>query len=142
MRTDPPHPLPAPEPVRSGAPDLLGITLVHRAMRGDARALAEAMARFADGTEVCTPDRAAAVRGHLHEICDVIHHHHRAEDDVLWPVLERSASSAVELAGLTDDHAALDPVLDRIRVAAAANGWRLSGRACELGHRCGLRRVN
>ncbi|SHM94020.1 hemerythrin domain-containing protein [Cryptosporangium aurantiacum] len=102
----------------STKPDLLGIGLIHRAMRGDVRALAATAATFAEGRERCTPRRARFLRAHLDEVCDAIHHHHRAEDDVLWPALERSAGGAVELAGLTADHAELDPVLDRIRAAA------------------------
>ncbi|MGW4369257.1 hemerythrin domain-containing protein [Nocardia takedensis] len=39
--------------------------------------------------------RAAAVADYLTDLCDSIHHHHSAEDEVLWPVLERSVGAHV-----------------------------------------------
>jgi len=97
-----------------------GLLLAHRAMLRDldrCAALAEGLA--ASGTEL-DRKRAAAIAGYLTDFCDSIHHHHSAEDDVLWPVLERAAGPHVDLTELADDHSALDPKLARIRSGAAA----------------------
>ncbi|WP_238007873.1 hemerythrin domain-containing protein [Dactylosporangium sp. AC04546] len=101
-------------------PDLLGITINHRSMRGDARRFAELVRGIAAGTTPNPPSRARAIQKYLMTLLDGIHHHHRAEDEVLWPVLERVAGAEVDLAELTDDHAQLDPLLDRLRAEAAA----------------------
>lgn len=103
-------------PTRQG--DLLGITLGHRAMCADTRRLADLAARIVRGEERVDSPRAVALARWIGRVADEIHHHHEAEDDVLWPVLERWAGDRVDLAALTDDHAALDPLLARIREAA------------------------
>nr|WP_221382294.1 hemerythrin domain-containing protein [Actinoplanes polyasparticus] len=95
-----------------------GLLLAHRAMLRDLDRLAELTDRL---TAARTGrKRATATAGYLTDFCDSIHHHHSAEDEVLWPVLERSAGAHVDLTELTDDHAVLDPKLARIRAGAAA----------------------
>ncbi|MFC5137707.1 hemerythrin domain-containing protein [Actinomycetospora rhizophila] len=98
--------------------DLLGITLGHRAMCADSRRLADLAARVVDGTERVDRTRAVAIARWVGRLADEILHHHEAEDDVLWPVLEARAGDRVDLAALTDDHAALDPLLVQVRAAA------------------------
>jgi hypothetical protein len=93
--------------------DLLAITLGHRAMCADARRLADLAARLVTGEERLDRPRGAALARWIDRLADEIHHHHEAEDDVLWPVLERWARDRVDLAALTDDHAALEPLLAR-----------------------------
>src|SRR5690349_13478011 len=92
-----------------------GLLLAHRVMLKDLDRLAELTA----GVRTVNPKRAKAIAAYLDDMCDSIHHHHSAEDDVLWPVLERSAGAHVDLTELTDDHAVLDPKLTRIRGGAA-----------------------
>ncbi|WP_234711847.1 hemerythrin domain-containing protein [Mycolicibacterium setense] len=113
-------------PSHSGdpAPDLLGITLAHRAMLADLRRLTELAAAVRDRDVICTPGRARAIARYLEWLCDSIHHHHTTEDTVVWPVIRASAGNHVDLSELTDDHAALDPRLDQLRARAAA--FRLS----------------
>ncbi|WP_433065521.1 hemerythrin domain-containing protein [Dactylosporangium sp. CS-033363] len=106
--------------MKNSAPNLLGITINHRSMRGDARRFADVTRAIADGLIPATPARAKAIHRYLTSLCDGIHHHHQAEDDVLWPVLQATAGAEVDLAELTDDHAQLDPLLDRIRQQSAA----------------------
>ncbi|MGI5184619.1 hemerythrin domain-containing protein [Dactylosporangium sp. CA-152071] len=101
-------------------PNLVGITVNHRSMRGDARRFAALLRDVADGRTANTPARAKAIAGYLETLCDGIHHHHQAEDDVLWPVLEASAGAEVDLRELTEDHRQLDPLLDAIRRDARA----------------------
>ena len=104
-------------------PDLLGITLGHRAMGRAARRLAELAARIRSGEDRVDRRRATALASWIRRLSTEIHHHHEAEDDVLWPVLERCAGDRVDLAALTDDHAALDPLLARVVEAADAADW-------------------
>lgn len=98
-------------------PDTLGMRLAHRAMLRDAARLPALLQHLS--AAAVAPARARAVAGYVEDFCDSIHHHHSAEDDVLWPVLAASAGTHVDLAELSDDHAALDPLLDRIRAGAA-----------------------
>ncbi|WP_248964743.1 hemerythrin domain-containing protein [Sphaerisporangium perillae] len=104
----------------TGTPDVLGIRIAHRAMRGDVRRLAVTMAEVAGGRQPCDQARAAAIAGFVTKLCESIHHHHTTEDTVMWPVLERSAGAEVDLSDLTDDHAELDPLLNEVHTAAVA----------------------
>ncbi|WP_250038216.1 hemerythrin domain-containing protein [Paractinoplanes maris] len=97
-----------------------GLLLAHRAMLRDLDRLAGLTERLVAGGTRLEPKRAAAIADYLTDFCDSIHHHHSAEDEVLWPVLERAAGAHVDLTELTDDHAVLDPKLARVRSGAAA----------------------
>ncbi|MDV3126617.1 hemerythrin domain-containing protein [Mycobacterium sp. 21AC1] len=105
-------------------PDLTGITLAHRAMVTDVGRVAALTTAFADGRRTCAPNQARAVARYVALLCDSIHHHHTTEDQVLWPVIESVTSNSVDLTELTEDHAALDPELDRLRELSA--GFRLN----------------
>jgi len=105
-------------------PDLLGITLAHRAMLVDLLRLTELAKAVRDRDVICSPGRARAISQYIEMLCDSIHHHHTTEDEVLWPVIAASVGSHVELDELTDDHAALEPRLVQLRARAAA--FRLS----------------
>lgn len=97
-----------------------GLLLAHRAMLKDLDRLGDLTAGLAARGTRLDRKRAAAIAAYLDDLCASIHHHHSAEDDVLWPVLERSAGAHVDLTELTDDHAVLDPKLHRIRAGAQA----------------------
>ncbi|MGW5570128.1 hemerythrin domain-containing protein [Nocardia thailandica] len=103
----------------TAVPDLLGISLAHRAMLADTAHLAAVAADIACGRSACGPRRAAAVAGYLRDLCASVHHHHRIEDTVLWPALAEAAGAAVDLRELSDDHAELDPLLAEVDTAAA-----------------------
>src|SRR4051794_29875026 len=96
------------------APNLLGFRITHRSMRGDSRRLAVLLSEIAAGDQRADTGRLTEITTFVTKLCAGIHHHHQAEDEVLWPVIVRSAGSEVDLAGLTDDHAQLDPLLDEI----------------------------
>jgi hemerythrin-like domain-containing protein len=125
MPTAAPH-VPTVAPRRPGdpAPDLLGITLAHRAMLADLHRLTDLAVAVRDRDVICTPGRARAISRYVELLCDSIHHHHTTEDTVLWPVIQAGVGSHLDLSELTDDHAALDPRLDQLRARAAA--FRLS----------------
>ena len=97
--------------------DLLGLRLGHRVMCRDARRLADLTAAWAGGDETMSAARGRALVSWTDRLATEIHQHHTAEDDILWPVLVRRAGAAVDLAALSDDHAALDPVLAELRTA-------------------------
>ncbi|TCK21064.1 hemerythrin domain-containing protein [Pseudonocardia endophytica] len=99
--------------------DLTGIAIAHRMMRTDLHRLVPTAERIADG-EACDRKRAAALATWVEKLCEEIHHHHTAEDDIAWPVIARHAGQAVDLSELSDDHAALDPLLDGLRTTAKA----------------------
>lgn len=103
-------------------PDLSGITLTHRAMVTDTARLADLTTAVAQRRLPCAPRRARAIARYVALMCESIHHHHTMEDDVLWPVIAAAAGDVIDLSELTEDHAALDPRLDRLRAAAAAFG--------------------
>jgi len=56
----------------------------------------------------------------------VLHHHHSAEDEELWPLLHQHAAAAGDaadqqvLADMEDEHSYLDPALENVRDAFAA----------------------
>ncbi|MGY1734430.1 hemerythrin domain-containing protein [Geodermatophilus sp. SYSU D00684] len=99
-------------------PDLFGFSLVHRALRSGCRLLADAATRIAAG-EPCPPGRQRAVVRHAGAVLHEVHVHHSREDDVLWPVIVASAGDSVDLGPLSDDHTALQGVLDRAQAALA-----------------------
>lgn len=99
-------------------PDLSGITMAHRAMIADVGRLADLLAAVARGAHTCAHPKE--VDRYIHLLCESIHHHHTVEDDILWPIVTASAGSFVDLSELTDDHAALDPRLERIKMLSTA----------------------
>ncbi|WP_448616236.1 hemerythrin domain-containing protein [Modestobacter sp. URMC 112] len=105
-------------PRRDGdpVPDVLGMRLAHRVMLYDAQRLTDLAEQLA--ITGATAGRAAAIAGYVRDWADSVHVHHSAEDDVLWPVLVASAGRHVDLTELSDDHAALGSMLDRLRRAA------------------------
>src|SRR3712207_1082060 len=92
--------------------DLLGITLAHRMMRRDLHRLTTPPG----GSPAAPPARRsgrAAIAAWVRDLCTEIHHH-TAEDDVAWPLIAEHAGAAVDLTALSDDHGALDPLLDAV----------------------------
>ncbi|MGN9913869.1 hemerythrin domain-containing protein [Phytohabitans sp. LJ34] len=104
-------------PSRSGEPEpnLMGFTMVHRAMLRDVQRLADVAAGLARDPSAITAARASALATHGTHMVQEIHHHHRREDEVLWPVIRAAAGHAVDLTPFVDDHKALDPLLERLR---------------------------
>ncbi|MGY1772509.1 hemerythrin domain-containing protein [Blastococcus sp. SYSU D00813] len=98
--------------------DLFGFALVHRALRTGCRLLADAVTSVAAGSP-CGPERQRAIVAFAGHMLHEVHVHHSREDDVLWPVIAASAGAHVDLSPLTDDHAALQGVLDRAEALLA-----------------------
>jgi hemerythrin-like domain-containing protein len=98
----------------TATPNLLGMRFAHRMMLRDLHRLAATAQKIAGG-DACDARRATAIATWVRHLCHEIHHHHTVEDELTWPLIERSAGSEVDLAVLSEDHAALDPLLDEIR---------------------------
>lgn len=96
------------------APFLTAFAGIHRAMREDARRLAEVIGS-------ADPARAEAVARWFGRFRTSIEHHHTREDDLIWPQLaQRSPGFSDDLATLTADHHELDRALARTTEALRA----------------------
>ncbi|SDR72486.1 Hemerythrin HHE cation binding domain-containing protein [Nocardioides scoriae] len=63
--------------------DTRDMVVVHTAMLREFRLLSGAVAGVADGDRV----QARVVEDHLRLVCDLLHHHHEGEDELLWPLM-------------------------------------------------------
>jgi hemerythrin-like domain-containing protein len=92
--------------------DVRDMIVVHTALLREFRLAPAAVRRTAAGDR----RRARVVSGHLRFVCDLLHHHHEGEDELLWPPLRsRTPASA---GPLLDDaeaqHAGLDAALTEV----------------------------
>jgi hypothetical protein len=84
---------------------VLGFLAVHRALRAETATI-ESLARTGD---------TGPARRRARLLARVLGHHHRAEDELLWPtLLERAPHLAEVLASLERDHDELDELLARL----------------------------
>ncbi|MEA5360540.1 hemerythrin domain-containing protein [Amycolatopsis sp., V23-08] len=69
-------------------------------------------------------ERAAVVADHVRLVDTVLHHHHEAEDEHLWHRLVERAGADAEpvVRTMTDQHGAIDELLDEVR--AELTSWR------------------
>lgn len=110
-----------PEPTPDTDRDLVDVRdmiVVHTAMLREFRLAPAAVHRTVDGDR----RRAKAVSAHIRWICDMLHHHHEGEDELLWPKLRSrvSASSVSLIDEVEAQHAALDVALTDVGVAREA----------------------
>ena len=108
---DPADPADAADPERPLV-DVRDMVVVHTAMLREFRLARDAVSRVAPGDA----KSAARVDQHLGLLCDLLHHHHTGEDELLWPPLrERLAAPALALLDEAEgQHAALDRAIDRV----------------------------
>ncbi len=97
--------------------DQSGYLLMHAAIRVELARLAEFAEGLAAGRRRPGPRQLAALRDHVAEVIDMIHHHHVGEDEFLWPMLREATGPSAELDALSGDHGELDPLMDLIRSA-------------------------
>ena len=107
------------EPTTSTAevPDILGMAIAHRVMLRDLDRTTGVTMAMADGGIPMTRRRVRALVRYLELMGESIHHHHHAEDDILWPMIQLRAGTHLDLAPLTEDHEALGPKLEGLRIA-------------------------
>ncbi|GAA1477121.1 hypothetical protein GCM10009623_15670 [Nocardioides aestuarii] len=105
--------LPGQAHVATGPHDMNGMYLMHHAFRRDLRRLQSAVR----GTPVGDAATWAALTRRWGRFTDVLHHHHSAEDDAVWPVLLRrvdergDARARATLEAMEAEHDAIDPAL-------------------------------
>ncbi|HEX4222238.1 MAG TPA: hemerythrin domain-containing protein [Pseudonocardiaceae bacterium] len=88
---------------------------VHTIMRRGTILTATALERFASGTASNTKPLGRLIRWQA----EFVHHHHRSEDELFWPVLRELFPEAVaSLDELTEQHHILDTELDSLSAAA------------------------
>ncbi|QCX78479.1 Hemerythrin HHE cation binding domain protein [Streptomyces sp. YIM 121038] len=119
------------------APDLTGIRLAHRAITGDVERLATLVEGIATSGRPVTGAWAESIATYVHRYNVGVRHHHDNEDAVLWPVIAAAVEQALtdgsfveglspegvaDLASLTEDHTALDPLQDACDWAATLFG--------------------
>ena len=86
--------------------DLSGFLIAHAGMRQEFGLLG------ATAREPLDADRRQLWESQVALVLDVLHHHHTAEDDTIWPMLrERAPESITTLDRLEADHARIDPML-------------------------------
>lgn len=102
--------LPGQVAAPEGPLDLTNMYLAHHGFRRDLAAFAKAV----PVTPVEDRDAWSALAERWWMFSQVLHHHHKAEDDWLWPVLtERSDAAGREtLEAMEAEHAEIDPTLE------------------------------
>jgi iron-sulfur cluster repair protein YtfE (RIC family) len=82
------------------------MAMVHRMFRRESLLAADVVRRV----ECCDTSRARIVAAHLRLIGTVLHHHHTAEDELVWPLLEERAPAQVSehVLCVVDQHRRVD----------------------------------
>jgi hemerythrin-like domain-containing protein len=113
--------LPGQSHTAEGPHDQTGMYVMHHAFRRDLDSFAAAV----ENTPLSEAEVWAALEHRWRQFAEVLHHHHDAEDELLWPLLAghaRVAGNAEDLAVLEDmtaEHAVIDPALGAVRSALA-----------------------
>jgi len=93
-------------PTMAAQPDLSGFLIAHAGMRQEFGLLAATAYEPMDG------ERRQLWESQVALVLDVLHHHHTAEDDTIWPMLRARAPEAIPtLDQLESEHAHIDPLL-------------------------------
>lgn len=104
--------LPGQAAAPSGPADMMMMYVMHHAFRRDLTRFAEAVG--------ATPveDRATwqALAARWDRFFEVLHHHHTAEDDLIWPYLIGRADQAerATLEAMEEEHGEIDPLLTSV----------------------------
>lgn len=101
--------------------------LMHDAIRLDLRRLADVTTGLAEGRQAPSPARLAALRDHLADVLNALHHHHVAEDQHLWPLLRERGLPTGDLDALSADHDELDVLIQHLRAGLDAAAVAHSG---------------
>lgn len=95
------------------------MNVLHDAFRQDV----ERLARAATGIEAAGPETRAAVLLGWHGFRRELHHHHRIEDTLIWPLMrDKLATRPDDLAvldAMEDEHTLIDPTLAAVDEALA-----------------------
>ena len=103
------------------AADAFEMALVHGAFR---RELTSAPSLI-HNVEAGDTERSSTVGGHVAFMAEALHHHHAAEDAVIWPKLRaRAATSEVDVTRMEDTHREIADYIERVRTVATS--WSAS----------------
>lgn len=100
---------PPPGPVERPLVDVRDMIVVHTAILREFRLAPQAVARVPAGAN----RPAGRVNAHLELLCDLLHHHHAGEDELLWPPLRPllTADGQARLDEAEAQHADIDAAL-------------------------------
>ena len=113
--------LPRQSHTAEGPYDQTGMYVMHHALRRDFVRFVAAV----QNTPVSEQEVWTALERRWDRFADILHHHHGAEDDNLWPVLLKHAEQSGSeedrqlLADMAAEHARIDPALKGCRQAFA-----------------------
>ncbi|MDR7279592.1 hemerythrin domain-containing protein [Catenuloplanes atrovinosus] len=104
--------------------DTWEMVMAHRLYRREFRILPAIIRGIPDGDHT----RAALVGDHLDMVTTMLHHHHEAEDELLWPImLDRVGLHADVVHRMESQHERLEGLLDRLGELNAR--WRATATA-------------
>jgi hemerythrin-like domain-containing protein len=97
--------------------DVRDMIVVHTALLREFRLAPRAVARVQNGAA----KRASVIDRHLGFLCELLHHHHAGEDDLLWPVLRQRvpAMTTCLIDEVELQHAGIDTALHAVRDSRA-----------------------
>jgi hypothetical protein len=99
--------------------DPFEMALVHNAFRRELRNATGLI----DSTPHGDRRRSAVVGGHVGFMLTAIHHHHLAEDSVVWPrLIAQAPNRTEEIRRMADDHRDIADFSEQVRAAAARWG--------------------
>ncbi|MFG2937450.1 hemerythrin domain-containing protein [Streptomyces sp. NPDC048282] len=98
-------------PATAERPHTHEMVVVHRVFRRESAMLPRLVRAVPDGDAA----RAARVTEALRDYTNGLHHHHHAEDELVWPLLRsRAAHDEVLVGRMTEQHEAIDATLTAV----------------------------
>jgi hemerythrin-like domain-containing protein len=92
--------------------DATDMLLVHRVFRREFEDMPRLIADVPNGATA----RAKVVAAHLNFMVDALHHHHKAEDELAWPVLmTRASARRNDIQRMADQHGDIDDAVNRVQ---------------------------
>ena len=111
-----------PAPADAGGPDVTEMLAVHRVFRSTCAAAPDLIGTVAASDQ----HRVELIASYSANVLGLLHAHHLAEDELLWPVLRaRTPANLALVDPMAAQHA--DVVASAARCAAAVDAWRRTG---------------
>ena len=108
--------------------DAQDMTLVHRVFRREFNDIPGLIAAVPAGDTA----RAKVVADHLSFMVDGLHHHHAAEDELVWPkLLARAPAQQVEIRRMEEHHAGIAAAIGRVQSDLSAWNTTADRSACD-----------
>ena len=100
--------------------DPFQMAMIHRTFRNEFGHIA-GLVRAAAARDT---KRSGVVGSYCDNMISVLHHHHAAEDEVLWPKLKARTTNSVEIEQMKDEHVRIDDLIGKVQAARPA--WQRS----------------